>query len=33
MVRSELIKRINLFNEINVCRANQQTHLRCYLRS
>jgi hypothetical protein len=32
-VRSELIKRSNLFNEINVRRANQQGELRCYLRS
>ena len=28
MVRSELIKGINLFNEINVRRANQQGELR-----
>jgi len=33
MVRSELIKGINLFNEINVCRANQQGDLGCYLGS
>ena len=31
LVRSELIKRSNLFNEINVRRANQQGHLGYHL--
>ena len=32
MVRSEVIKGSNLFNKINVRRANQQTYFRCYFR-